>query len=174
MVSKMSYEFVKPTVKTDQGQVPDTPPDFRVDRTLAGEHFYLSSSRDVGHWASPDKQTILITFLQFSTVVPQEFVDWNHRGDVLQLVKAYWIEHLIEDKLLSSNSTPTLLRYYSQRLMKRRYERAQLEVKLYGDAIAKDGLHILESGKPNRCDTSNIMQIHQCSSGQDGGHWGIR
>jgi hypothetical protein len=81
---------------------------------------------------------------------------------------------LIEDKLLGLDVAPILLQYYSQRLMKRRYERAQLEVKLYGDAIAKGGLHILESGKPNRCDTSNIMYIHQYSSGKDGDCWGIR
>jgi hypothetical protein len=84
---------------------------------------------------------------QSIVIVPGPLVKNHHKDDVMRLVKVYWTEHLIEEKLLQPTSTPILLRYYSERLMEERYNRAKMEVKLYGDAIARDGLPLIESGE---------------------------
>ena len=86
----------------------------------------------------------------------------HHKDDIMRLVKAYWTEHLIKEKLLQSTCTPILLRFYSERLMEERYNRAKMEVKLYGDAIARDGLPLIESGEfsyYNLCGVSYIYHV---------------
>jgi hypothetical protein len=101
--------------------------------------------------------SIPTTSFQITTIiVPQKLIENNKKEDVLRLVKALWNEHLIENKL-QSNSHPTLQRYYSQQLMKERYQRAQLEIKLYGDAIAKDGLRLIASSEFSHRYPSGIL-----------------
>jgi len=82
-------------------------------------------------------------------ILPQKLVQHNCHDDIMRLVESYWVEHLIYDKLMNPNLAPILSHYYAERLMTERHDRAELEVKLYGDAIAKAGLALssIESGK---------------------------
>ena len=96
--------------------------------------------------------------------MPQFFINHNRKDEVTRLVKAYWIEQLIINKLLDPATSTIIQCYYSERLVKERYERAQLEVKLYGDAIAKGGLDLVDSCKFSNCDVSNIPYTHQSYS----------
>ena len=82
--------------------------------------------------------------------------------DIKRLVRSYWVEHLIYDKLVSPNLSPAVSHYYSERLLRERYDRAELEVKLYGDAIAKGGLPLstIESGKPHKREPTIHYDAH--------------
>jgi hypothetical protein len=68
------------------------------------------------------------------------------------------VEQLIIDKLLDpATISPIVQHYYSQRFIKERYDRARLEVRLYGDAIARGGLNLIESSKLGRSDAPVIQ-----------------
>ena len=131
------------------GELDITPIVQKVERTNAGETYHLSSgARVVGLPCSIERGFVLI-FLQGLVILPQKLVQHNRNDNIMRLVRSFWVEHLIYDKLASPNLPPIISHYYSERLMKERFNRVELEVKLYGDAIAKGGLALstIESGK---------------------------
>ena len=96
--------------------------------------------------------------------MPQFFINHNRKNEVTQLVKAYWIEQLIINKLLDPATSTIIQCYYSKQLVKEWYKCTQLEVKLYGDTITKGGLDLVDLCKFRNCDVSNIPYTHQSYS----------
>lgn len=126
----------------------DTTPNVqKMEHTNAGSVFHLSSGARVG-----------------MVILPRKLVQHNRNDDVMRLVGSYWIEHLIYDRLVHPNLPPILSHYYSERLMKERYHRAELEVKLYGDAIAKAGLAL------SAIESDNVFDLvdKSANDGSDG------
>ncbi|KIM88182.1 hypothetical protein PILCRDRAFT_85462 [Piloderma croceum F 1598] len=67
------------------------------------------------------------------------------KKDVLRLLEAQQMEHILIDEIAASPSASSnSSRYYSQVLMTQRLQRAELEVELYRLAISEDGLLLLE------------------------------
>ncbi len=126
-----------------------TPNVQKMEHTSAGSVFHLSSgARAVGHPCPLLKGILFIIILQGMVILPQKLVEHNRNDDVMRLVGS-------------------LSHYYSERLMKERYDRAELEVKLYGDAIAKAGLALsaIQSGKLGQgssLELGLISYIHHC------------
>lgn len=93
--------------------------------------------------------------------------------EILLLLEARRIEHILEDLIASSTATSTatssgatsdatptaLLRYYSQLLMVQRMQRSELEADLYKRAIAQDGLYLLD-GVYHVLLFNDLMLIH--------------
>jgi hypothetical protein len=145
-----------------------TPNVQKMEHTSAGSVYHLSSSaRAVGRPCPLLKGILFIIILQGMVILPQKLVEHNRNDNVMRLVGSYWIEHLIYDRLVHLNLPPILSHYYSEGLMKEHYDRAELEVKLYGDAIAKAGLALsaIQSGKLGQgssLELGLISYIHHC------------
>ena len=123
--------------------------------SVSGEQWNLSGWGPLSHVKSRESHcsSVKINHLlssqlfQCTIIVPKKLVENNSKDTVSQLVKAGWTEQLLEVQLCQpANSPSILLHYYTERLMETRYHRAQLELKLYGDVIAKDGLPLIDLG----------------------------
>jgi hypothetical protein len=79
---------------------------------------------------------------QSDVVVPHCLAKNVQDKDFVRLLEAQRVEQLLIEAIISANSI-ILGQYYSQLLMAHRLQRAELEVELYGQAIAEDGLCLL-------------------------------